>query len=567
MTKRTRIANRDTQTQQPAAETPAATGASVDWRPLPTRRQGGGWPHWVTMAALALVIGGVYIATLHPGVDNNDRAEMQWMIPQLGIAHPPGYPILMLAGKLYLYLPLPGSIAYRLNLMQALSGVACCLLLYAIVRRITAQILPGVVAAGVLAFSSLFWVSSLVAEVYVFYGMLLLAGAYCGVRFVQSNRSGWLYAMALLLGMSAWNRPSELFVLPAFVGLYLGVFRHVKLGFARLGVSAVLFLAPLVLSVVYFKARYDPQATYFRDDIVRDSFRVSDSDVGDPSKLGDVLRYVLGLKWQDRAEFDSDRFYWDIDKYMWIVSGRGAFGDRPIDDRTGIKQLEQGHGVTVGLPALLLAAAGLAFYARRVGWVLLGLGFFGGNLIFYFYHHVTNNLDFIGPGIMGVAMLAGLGVAAWGRPGRWSRGLLAYQVACLAAPTFLLWANYSRVNRNIPAEHARLAFLDRMVAVAPLLPENTVILSERKSAMVYRYLYHIEARRPDIHVVNERVPYWRPLLEEYNSRGWPIFIRGRGGMNEETRGVEMPGDVAVERAQPARKMRPELEELWFIRAN
>ncbi|RMF81462.1 MAG: DUF2723 domain-containing protein, partial [Planctomycetota bacterium] len=540
-----------------------ADGSAFDWCPLPTRRQGEGWPHRLTLAALALAIGGIYLATLHPGVDNNDRAEMQWLVPQLGVAHPPGYPIMMVAGKLFLYLPLPGSIAYRMNLFQALCGVGCCLLLYAMVRRITAQILPGVVAAGVLAFSSLFWQSCLVAEVYAFYGLLLLAGVYAVVRFVQSNRAGWLYGAALLIGMSVWNRPSELFVLPALLGLYLGVFRHVRLSPARLGVAVVLFAAPLAFSVAYFKLRYDPQAVYFRDDIVRDRFREKESDVGDPSKLGDVLRYVLGLKWKERAQFDAQRFRWDIDKYLWIVSGLGAFGDREIDDPTGIRQLEQGHGVSIGLPAILLALAGIGFYARRYGWVLLGLGLYGGNLAFYFYHHVTNNLDFIGPGIMGAALLAGLGVAAWGRPGAPARGLLAYQLGCLIAPAFLVWGNYAHINRNTPAEHARQAYLQRLVDVAPLLPENTVILSERKSAMVYRYLYHIEAKRPDIRIINERAPYWRPIMEEYNRRGWPIYVRGRGGRTPETEGVEMPGDAAVERARPVRRMRPELEELGF----
>ncbi len=62
----------------------------------------------------------VYRYTLAPSVATvfDDSLEMQLVAFRLGIAHPTGYPLYTLLGKLFTLLPL-NDVAFRVNLMSA----------------------------------------------------------------------------------------------------------------------------------------------------------------------------------------------------------------------------------------------------------------------------------------------------------------------------------------------------------------------------------------------------------------------------------------------------------------
>lgn len=535
----------------------AANGAGAGHAPVVL--EGRGRAHGLAIGALVLVFGGVYLATLHPGVDYNDRAEMQHVVPLLGIAHPPGYSIMMVVGKLFSALPFPGTVAYRLNLLQAVWAVVSLVLLYSIVRRITGQLLPGIVAAGVLGFSSVYWQSAVIAEVYVFYGMFLLIGIYLLVRHIESGGGAALMFAALSLGVCCWNRPSELFVMPAFVLLWLAFMRRFKLNVLRVVGVVLMFLLPLAFSIAYFLVRYDENAIYVRDDVQRDHIRNQYEPMAGFEHFGDGVRYTLGLKWSaySQGRRQADRFRLDRDKLMWLLLGRNAF-------ETNIyAQIPGSSGVSVGLPAILLGLLAVAFYARRPGWWLLGLGLIVGNTAFYFYHVPSNNLDFLTPGIIGFALLAGLGTAALGGAGR-RPGLRVLQVLCLVVPLLPAWANYRAVNRNTPEERARQVYLDKLAEVE--LPRGAVILAMRQSAMVYRYLYHVQAGRRDISVVSEkRTQFWPALAQHYQAAGRPVFVREATPEGVETHGVSMPEDMLTARVLAALTRAPgELGEMGFF---
>ncbi len=80
-----------------------------------------------TLLALVTFVVGLlaYLYTLAPSVSTifDDTLEFQVVIPQLGIAHPTGYPLFVLLGKLFTLLPV-GDIAYRTNLLSARGGRA-----------------------------------------------------------------------------------------------------------------------------------------------------------------------------------------------------------------------------------------------------------------------------------------------------------------------------------------------------------------------------------------------------------------------------------------------------------
>ena len=69
---------------------------------------------WLGPLLVALALLPVYLSTMSRTVGQADTFEFQVVAPQLGIAHPTGYPLYLLLGKLFSLLPF-GSVAWRIN--------------------------------------------------------------------------------------------------------------------------------------------------------------------------------------------------------------------------------------------------------------------------------------------------------------------------------------------------------------------------------------------------------------------------------------------------------------------
>ena len=112
-------------------------------------------------ASLAL-----YVRTLAPSVATlfDDSLEFPLASYRLAIAHPTGYPLYMLLGKLF---TLGGqNVAWSVNLLSAVAGALAVALVYLIARELTRRWLPALLGALTLAVSPVFWSQSVVAEVY-----------------------------------------------------------------------------------------------------------------------------------------------------------------------------------------------------------------------------------------------------------------------------------------------------------------------------------------------------------------------------------------------------------------
>ena len=76
-----------------------------------------------TAIAVAIAAFLVYAATLCPTIYAGDSGELAVAATTLGIAHPPGYPLWTLLGRIAV-LFLPGTPAFSLNLFSAICGAA-----------------------------------------------------------------------------------------------------------------------------------------------------------------------------------------------------------------------------------------------------------------------------------------------------------------------------------------------------------------------------------------------------------------------------------------------------------
>ncbi len=231
-------------------------------RPLPRR---------VALALTVLVPLAVYLPDLSPYVGRADTFEFQVVAPRLGIAHPSGYPLYILLGKLFSLLPL-GSVAWRVNLSSAACAALAAGLLFLTLTRAERHIFPqeapatsragaapqappraefaryaALVAALTLAFSPTLWSRAVEAEVYALNALLVALALWIATRWAGGSlpAARALPALGLTVGVAMASHLT-LGAL-AFVALPLLLTERPRPTFRTLLLAAGLGLAGLAL--------------------------------------------------------------------------------------------------------------------------------------------------------------------------------------------------------------------------------------------------------------------------------------------------------------------------------
>lgn len=187
--------------------------------------------------ALAASVFAIYLATLGDHVGRADTFEFQVVAPQLGIAHPTGYPLFIMLGKLFSLLPL-GPMALRVNLASAVFAVGAVMLIYAASLTLTRDRLISALAALTLAASGVFWSQAVVAEVYALNALFVAAivwllirrvcGAPCQPEHRQSSsppstslrsaqdapRNDTVWPLALIFGLALSHHLTSVILIP-----------------------------------------------------------------------------------------------------------------------------------------------------------------------------------------------------------------------------------------------------------------------------------------------------------------------------------------------------------------
>lgn len=161
-----------------------------------------------------VVAGAVYTATAARDVVVGDSGEFLAAAARLGVAHPPGYPLLVMLGHAFSWLPI-GPLAFRINFLAAVCGALTVGFVCATALRIGASRIAAVVAALALAFNPLFWEWSLEIEAFPLNNLIASALIYCLVRWhAKPDASRFLVGAALLGGLGAANHLTTIFLVP-----------------------------------------------------------------------------------------------------------------------------------------------------------------------------------------------------------------------------------------------------------------------------------------------------------------------------------------------------------------
>ena len=187
-----------------------------------------------------------YLLTLAPSLFWGDSPELAASAYTLGIAHPSGYPLYTLIGKLFTYFPF-GTVAYRLNLMSAFFAALAVTLVYLIALKLAKSRVVGIISSLTFAFSYTFWSQATIAEVYTLNAFFVAILILLLLKWKESFDSRLLYAFCFLFGLGLTNHLTLILILPASLYFVFSNRKNAVLQPKNLCIMALLFAVGLLL--------------------------------------------------------------------------------------------------------------------------------------------------------------------------------------------------------------------------------------------------------------------------------------------------------------------------------
>ncbi len=427
----------------------------------------------------------IYLLTMPYTVGRADTFEFQVVVPQLGIAHPTGYPLYLLLAKLFTFIPI-SSVAWRVNLASAVFALAALTIIYLIILQLDGQPIPALLGAVAIGLTPTFWSQAIEAEVYALHA-LIVAVALWFILEIGSLRFWRLEIGDVRLTI----------ILAAVISL--GLTNHLT----------TLFLIPAaVLATLFALHKYGSPKTVYRL-LITDYWLLPKLLLAAVIPL--VLYAYLPLRW---AAVNEDRM--GFGRFVdWVIGGRfqGALQwSAWRNDLTRYEVVGRLFLDNWGTINLILAAAGLVYLFRR-RWrtaVLLLLTW----LSFSFYalnYYVPDLSVFLIPAHLIIGIFWGAGIRGLFVIGDWvgkrvtsgewpvAKVNLQFLVSSLLLIPVLLpaMAFWSQIDRS--GDDGLMQWGTAVLSLP--LDENAAILADSEKIAPLYYLQQAEGVRPDLDIM------------------------------------------------------------------
>ncbi len=443
---------------------------------------------WLGILFIWLALIPIYLSTMPHVVGRADTFEFQVVIPQLGIAHPTGYPLYILIGRLFAALPF-GSVAWRINLASAIFAASAAGLLFLAGRRFWKEPISALLASVLYGLTPTLWSQAVEAEVYALHALYIAAALWLmaimldhgGNKMACSESpSGWspliwqrlLWMLALLLGLGLTNHLTMLIIIPAaLLAVWLAYGRCLRsqswrangLLLMKVGLA---FLLPLLL-YAYLPLRW---------------VAIHDEPMG----WSRFFDWVIGGRFQGALQLTA--WLTDLTRYniVWrlLLAEWGWFN-------------------------LFLAFWG-ALYATGRNWrvALVLLVTWIGYIFYALNYHVPDLAVFLipayavialfwGAGLIGALAITGKLIDRWGRPG-WRQPLSAIITLIFILPVLMRIIQFWPDSKF--RDQVALQSWGEGVLAMPMARNATILADSEKIAPLY-YLQQAEGFRPDLNIM------------------------------------------------------------------
>ncbi|MBC8249081.1 MAG: DUF2723 domain-containing protein [Anaerolineales bacterium] len=505
----------------------------------------GSWNLGLVIGHWSLVIGSglfaltfvVYLSTLSPTLGEADSFEFQVVSHTLGVAHPTGYPLYILLGKLFTLLPI-GNIAYRVNLISPLFASLAVVCLYLCLVYLTRHRVASLLATLTFAFSRTFWSQAVIAEVYTLNAFFVALVLYL---LLKSKTDAWKLLAAFVYGLSLTNHLTMALLAPAmaiyalltrpwtsprkavrnqvfgtpraqnarnceyfrppenhsgqekpgfsgFVQTPMLTKRHLFTTMKKVLIAAGLFWAGLSV-YLYIPLRWPALH-------------------GRSMTLGEFANWVLGSRFRGALHWDA----WLKDPERYLILARLI--------------LEQYSWV-----GLILGLLGLVWlFTKRRREAILLLVAYVAYLIYGLNYYVPDISAFIIPAHLIFAIWIGAGLhALWQAASSWILDIRYWILDSLLITCFsllvtlpLLWTNLPQVDMS---HHGWEAYRWGQYVLGLDLPPGAAILADSEKIAPLYYLQRVEGIRPDLDIIvmGDEAGY-RQQLETRIAQGQPVYL-------------------------------------------
>jgi len=472
-----------------------------------------------------------YISTLAPGLLYGDSAEFQTLAYTLGMTHPTGYPIYLLVAKAFVSLVPVGEIAYRVNLLSAVCAALTLALTYLVGYLLTGRRLAALVGVIVLATIDIFWIHSILAELYTPAAALVAVELLLLILWQQKRNARHLFVAGILGGLSLGVHNIVSLMVPAVL-VYLVVSRPSWSDW-RFAISGALVGLILAFGAFLILDTYDAPSSYYNS-VARPSLSVWDmktKDFDSPiERLGFlyVARQFRGFMFSQPLDQAWEKFTGYFEGMHWLeilLLGLGLvtlFIRRPQN-------------------ALLISLSWLAMVSFIVNYDV-------GDFFVFF---IPTYIPLVLIGIVGLATLADS--ATWvveHTPLKDQAYLMGSLVSVLIAIPLLVpdipqWIESARLGYPLPIEEMGdypYPYYDPMLVhhhalvVVDQLEDNAIVFTGWDTLYAYYFVAHVEQGRTGI-AFHETYP--QDGVEELadsaldyidtNIDSRPIYITGEQG--------------------------------------
>ncbi len=167
---------------------------------------------WLAPLVSFVVLLALYLATLAPSVVGGDSGELTATSVLGGVPHPPGFPVFAILARLFAALPFGPSVAWRVNLLSAVSTAAAAGLLCAVVQRLSASVAAGFLAAALFGTNPIVWHNATAAEVFGLNAFFVALALWLWQRIERKPTSRKVFALCLASGLAMGNHHTFVFV-------------------------------------------------------------------------------------------------------------------------------------------------------------------------------------------------------------------------------------------------------------------------------------------------------------------------------------------------------------------
>ena len=208
----------------------------------------------------------IYTMTVAPTVSFWDCGEFIATAFRMAVPHPPGSPLFLLVGRVFSMLPIPGDVAFRVNMISVISSAFTIMFLYLSIVQLMREwkggrlesaedwqtaIFSGVIGSLTFAFTHSFWFNSSEAEVYaasmLFTALLVWLSLVWAEKSEEENNEKYLLMIAYLVGLAISVHLLNVLAIP-FVAM---VYFYKRYEFTPGNFITMTLVTVVIMAVVY----------------------------------------------------------------------------------------------------------------------------------------------------------------------------------------------------------------------------------------------------------------------------------------------------------------------------